>query len=216
MGMNCKSSCSSTSINRQISPQYRKILWIVLLLNAGMFFVEMATGVQANSMSLFSDSLDFFSDAVNYGISLWAIQYSLNVRAKASLFKAMTLFGLGIFVLGKTLYLLIYNGSTPDAPTMGMVAILAFAINVLSAILLYRYRNGDSNNSSVWLCSRNDALSNLAVLIAASVVWLTDVGYPDWIVSGLMSYLALSASIQIFKQAKRELQQPQHSDICKI
>lgn len=183
---------------------YRKILWIALIVNFTMFVVEIASGVRANSVSLFADSLDFLGDSANYGISLWVLGMSVPVRAKASLFKALTMGAFGIWVLSSA----VWNASTgviPSAETMGIVGVLAFVANLSVAALLYAYREGDSNMRSVWLCTRNDALGNVAVILAAVGVFGTGKSWPDLIVASIMASLALHSTWVVIKHARTEL-----------
>ena len=186
------------------SRRYRRILWVALLVNLGMFVVEIGAGIQAGSMSLLADSLDFLGDAGNYAISLWVLGMALTWRARAAQLKAwsMLLFGLG--VLGAALWHW-WQGALPSAPTMGVVGTLALLANLAVLILLYAYREGDSNMRSVWLCTRNDALGNLAVLGAALGVFGTGSAWPDLIVASIMALLAITAAVQVLRQADGEL-----------
>jgi Co/Zn/Cd efflux system component len=184
--------------------RYRKILWIALAVNAAMFLIEVAVGVTAGSMSLLADSLDFLGDAANYGISLWVLGLALTVRARASMIKAWSMAAFGVWVIGSTLWHAIYGG-VPDASSMGVVGGLALAANVGVAILLFRYRSGDSNMRSVWLCTRNDAMGNLAVLLAAAGVFGTGTAWPDLVVAAVMGILALTAAWQVIGHARSEL-----------
>ena len=184
--------------------RYRKILWVALIINFTMFLVEIASGVKANSVSLFADSLDFLGDSANYGITLLVLGMSVAVRAKASLFKALTMAAFGLWVLGST----VWNAATgvlPSAETMGIIGVLAFVANLSVAALLYAYREGDSNMRSVWLCTRNDALGNLAVIFAAIGVFGTSAAWPDLIVASIMASLALHSSWIVIKHARTEL-----------
>ncbi|OIR12488.1 cadmium, cobalt and zinc/H(+)-K(+) antiporter [mine drainage metagenome] len=184
--------------------RYRKVLWIALLINLTMFAVEIASGVKANSVSLFADSLDFLGDAANYGISLWVLGLSVVVRAKASLFKALTMAAFGLWILGSTVWNAV-TGVLPSAQTMGLIGIVAFAANLSVAALLYAYRDGDSNMRSVWLCTRNDALGNLAVILAAIGVFGTGASWPDLVVASIMASLALHSAWTVIKHARAEL-----------
>lgn len=185
-------------------PKYRRILWIALIVNAGMFLVEIIFSVQADSVALLADSIDFLGDAGNYAISLWVLAMSVQARAKASLLKAAFMAVFGIVVLVNAVMNVI-SGVIPNAQTMTLIGFLALAANVGVAILLYAYRNGDSNMRSVWLCTRNDALGNVAVIIAALGVFGTGTAWPDLIVAIIMAVLAFTAAKQIFVQATREL-----------
>lgn len=199
--------CCNHDSSPQPDPKYRRILWIALIVNTLMFAIEIIFSLQANSVSLLADSIDFLGDAANYGISLWVLAQSVRTRAKASLFKAasMALFGIGVLVHA------IWNAITgvlPDAQTMSLVGLLALAANLGVAWLLYAYRNGDSNMRSVWLCTRNDALGNIAVIIAAIGVFGTGTAWPDLFVAMVMASLALTAAWQVTKQARKELHNP--------
>lgn len=184
--------------------RYRKVLWIALIINAVMFFVEIIGGIRAGSVSLLSDSLDFFGDSANYLISLFVLGKALSMRAKASLIKAYTMGIFGFWILGTTLYQFFY-GTMPNYHEMGAIGILAFVANVVSALLLYGFREGDSNMRSVWLCSRNDAVGNLAVIGAAIAVYYWQSAIPDLLVALFMSYLAIKAAWDIRRQAVMEL-----------
>ncbi|PUA27873.1 MAG: cation transporter [Cellvibrio sp. 79] len=188
----------------QPNPSYRRILWIALIINAAMFVVELYYGFAAGSVSLLADSLDFFGDAANYGISLWVLAMSLQVRAKASLIKAASMALFGIWVIGHALWNLM-SGVIPDPQVMSVIGALALAANLTVAFLLYAYRDGDSNMRSVWLCTRNDALGNIAVMLAALGVFGTGSNWPDLIVATIMATLALTAAWQVMKQAQKEL-----------
>lgn len=189
-----------------LSPAYKRILLIVIAINAIMFFVEMFAGVKANSQALQADALDFLGDTLTYGISLWAIGKSLQLRSRVALFKGFSLLLMAVWILSSTLYKFWFM-QTPDATMMGSVAILAFVANVISVLLLVKYKDGDANIRSVWLCSRNDAIGNLVVLIAASGVWVTDSGLPDLIVAAFLATLFLSSAKQIIQQANAERKQ---------
>jgi len=186
-----------------VSDDYKRRLWIVIAINAAMFAVEMTAGQLARSQALQADALDFLGDALTYGISLAVIGASIRVRTNAALAKALSLLLMGLWVLGSTIYRVIYVG-VPEAEIMGMIGLLALIANLASVMLLVRYKDGDANVRSVWLCSRNDAIGNVAVMIAALGVWGTATGWPDLIVAGIMASLFLSSATQIFRQALAE------------
>ncbi|WP_454609909.1 cation transporter [Labrenzia sp. MBR-25] len=186
-----------------MSTDYRRRLWLVIALNGGMFIVEMIAGQAAGSKALQADALDFFGDAVTYGISLAVIGASLKTRAMAALAKGTSLFLMGVWVAATTLYQVFVLG-VPQAAVMGSIGFLALAVNLASVLLLVRYKDGDANVRSVWLCSRNDAIGNVAVMLAAAGVWGTASAWPDLIVAGLMAALFVSSSVQILSQAIRE------------
>jgi Co/Zn/Cd efflux system component len=196
--------CHSHTIPDAQDPRYRRILWIALILNALMFVVELAAGLSSGSVSLLADAIDFFGDAANYGVSLAVMSMALVIRAKAALLKAACMLGFGLFVLGKAAWSA-RAGVPPEALTMGVVGFMALCVNVGVAALLYAYRNGDANMQSVWLCSRNDALSNIAVILAAFGVFGTASAWPDVLVAGLMGLLAISSAFAVFRKARQEL-----------
>ena len=197
----CDSGCNSNTL---ITPRYRKILWVALAINAAMFIVEVVGGFNAGSVSLMADAIDFFGDAMNYAISLLVISMSLMWRARAALFKGITMGLFGLFVLASAIWSF-KHGKVPEPYTMGLIGMLALAANVSVALMLYAYREGDANMRSVWLCSRNDAIGNLAVILAAVGVFGSGSAWPDLLVALIMAGLGLSASIQVSRRALREL-----------
>ena len=184
--------------------RYRQILWIALVVNFTMFLVEIGAGVQAGSLSLLADAVDFAGDALNYAVSLAVLASALAWRARAAVFKAATMIGFGLYVLGSAVWS-VWNGELPQAVTMGAVALLALAANVAVAWMLYAFREGDANMRSVWLCSRNDAIGNVAVLLAALGVFGTGSAWPDLLVASLMATLALHGGWTVLRQARNEL-----------
>lgn len=186
-----------------ISADYKRRLWAVIFINAAMFVVEMTAGQLSKSQALKADALDFFADALTYWLSLVVIGAPIRTRSNVALAKGISLLLMGIWVLGSTIYRVFYVG-VPEAETMLLIGALALGANVLSVVLLMRYKEGDANVRSVWLCSRNDAIGNVAVMIAALGVWGTSTGWPDLIVATIMASLFLSSSFQIIRQALRE------------
>lgn len=186
-----------------LSAAYKRILIIVIVINAMMFLVEMSAGMKANSQALQADALDFLGDTLTYGISLWVIGKSLSLRSRVALLKGISLLLMAIWVLSSTLYRFWFI-QTPDAGIMGSIALLAFLANVVSVLLLVKYKDGDANIRSVWLCSRNDAIGNLVVLVAASGVWVTESALPDLIVAAFLATLFLSSAKQIIQQTNAE------------
>lgn len=186
------------------SPRYRRVLWIALAVNALMFGVEIIGGVAAGSSALQADALDFLGDAANYGISLFVLSASLIVRARASVLKGATMAAFGCWVVGHALYQAT-TGRVPEPMVMGVIGVLALLSNVLVAGLLYKFRSGDSNMRSVWICSRNDALGNIAVVAAATGVFTTQRGWPDIAVALIMGVLSISGAWQILRHARQEI-----------
>lgn len=189
-----------------MDPRYKRILWMVIGINATMFLVEMIAGQLAGSQALKADALDFLADTVTYGLSLAVIGASLQTRAIAALFKGVSLSVMAFWVFGTTLYQTLVLG-VPAAEVMGVIAFLALAANVASVLFLAPYKDGDANVRSVWLCSRNDAIGNVVVMAAALGVWGTASAWPDLIVAGLMAGLFLTSSVQILRQAWAEYRQ---------
>ena len=186
------------------SPAWRRALWIALAVNAAMFAGEIIAGVAANSTSLQADALDFLGDASNYAISIGVAGMGLPWRARAALVKGAGLLALGSWVAGSTIWHAI-AGTLPEAGVMGIVGVLALLANAGVALMLYRFRTGDSNMRSVWICSRNDAIGNVAVIAAAAGVFGTSAGWPDVIVAAVMAGLGISGGWQIVRQARVEL-----------
>lgn len=186
-----------------IDPAYRRVLIAVILINASMFLIETASGMQAQSQALKADALDFLGDSATYGLSLWAIGRAAATRANAALIKGISLLFMSTWVFGSTLYQFIYS-HTPTALTMSTVGLLAFFANCTSVVLLMKYSDGDANVRSVWLCSRNDAIGNLMVIIAGIVVWQTRSAWPDLIAASILASLFLYSSINIIRQALQE------------
>jgi cation diffusion facilitator family transporter len=196
--------CGSETTFEGLSADYRRRLWLVIAINAVMFLVETGAGALAGSQALQADALDFLGDSLTYGMSLAVIGAAVRVRAWAAFAKGVSLTLMGVWVFGATAYHVLVLG-IPRAEVMGFVGFLALAANVASVLILVRYKDGDANVRSVWLCSRNDAIGNVAVMIAALGVWATATKWPDLIVAAVMAGLFLWSSAQILRQAVREL-----------
>ena len=186
-----------------LDDSYKRRLIIVTVLNIVMFVVEMTAGQLSGSKALQADALDFAADGATYALSFWAIGRPDGVRAGAAMLKGVSLLAMGLWVAGTTLYQLFFVG-VPEAEVMSVVALLALAANLASVWLLMAYKDGDANVRSVWLCSRNDAIGNVAVVIAAGLVALWGSGLPDLIVAGVMAGLFLSSAWQILRQSWSE------------
>ncbi len=198
----CGSCCAETK--RIEDARWRRAAWIALGINGTMFAVEVVAGVTAGSASLKADALDFLGDSANYAISLGVAGMAIAWRARAALLKGATLFALGLWVLASTVYSA-WQDTLPQAEMMGLVGTLALAANIGSAFILYRFRSGEANRRSVWICSRNDAIGNVAVIGAALGVFGTGTGWPDLIVAAILAALGISGGIQIMRQATGEL-----------
>lgn len=198
----CPDSCDSAPAT--LSPRFRRVLWMALALNISMFGVEFVAGLHSGSVSLLADAIDFFGDAANYGISIAVLSLGLVWRARAALIKGLTMGAYGFFVLGKAGWGAL-TGVVPEPMTMGIVGGVALGVNVLVAAMLYAYRDGDANMRSVWLCSRNDAIGNIAVVSAAFGVVGTGSGWPDLAVAAVMGVLSSVAAKSVVAQARSEL-----------
>jgi Co/Zn/Cd efflux system component len=198
-------SCCNQPVDLHRGDQgYRRVLWVILAINAAMFAVEVAAGLAAGSASLQADALDFLGDAGNYAISLFVVGMALQYRAAAALLKGATMGIFGVWVIGITVWHAL-AGTLPEAFTMGAVGMAALVANALSFALLWAYRSGDSNMRSAWVCTRNDVLGNLAVLAAALGVFGTGTGWPDIAVAAVMATLALQGAYLVLRQSWYEL-----------
>jgi Co/Zn/Cd efflux system component len=189
-----------------LSADYRRRLIAVTLINVGMFFIEMGAGQAAGSQALKADALDFFADGITYALSFWVIGKAVRVRTGAAVLKGLSLLAMGLWIAGTTLYQFFLHG-VPEPEVMGAIGLLALAANGLSVWLLMAYKDGDANIRSVWLCSRNDAIGNVAVIISAGLVAVLNSGAPDLIVAGVMAALFLSSASQILRHSWREWQE---------
>lgn len=201
----CTNCPSDNGVDKSsIDPVFRRILWISLIANGLMFLVEIVASYFGDSISLQADALDFLGDAANYAISLFVLGMALHLRARASMIKGITMAVFGLWVISNAVYRALV-GSAPEPTVMGGIAVIALAVNFIVAFLLYRYREGDSNMRSIWLCSRNDAIGNIAVMIAAAGVFATSSRWPDLLVAVIISSLSLSAAFHVIRLAISEM-----------
>ena len=200
-GCSCDAKHSEDTLK---NGRFRRALWIALWINASMFVVEIIAGFNASSASLLADAIDFLGDAANYVISLSVLSMGMLWRSRAAMVKGSTMLLFGLFVIAKVVWDFIH-GTTPEALTMGAIGFLALIANLTVAILLYTFRSGDADMRSVWLCSRNDAIGNVAVMIAAAGVFGSGQAWPDLLVAAIMGSLAITAGLSVIKQAKREM-----------
>ena len=201
------SCCGQAHDPHRGSESYRRVLWAVLAINAAMFGVEVMAGLAAGSASLQADALDFLGDAGNYIISLLVVGMALRYRAMAAFAKGSTMGLFGLWVIGVTAWHA-WQGTVPEAFTMGAVGVAALLANAMSFALLWAYREGDSNMRSAWVCTRNDVLGNLAVLLAALGVFGTGTGWPDIAVAAIMAALALQGAWIVIGHSWSELRAP--------
>ena len=207
MSASCHDDCCHAPDPNRGHEGYRRVLWAVLVVNAAMFAIEVIAGLAAGSASLQADALDFLGDAANYAISLFVVGMALRYRAMAAVVKGTTMGAFGLWVIGTAAWHGWY-GTLPHAFTMGAVGVTALIANAASFGLLWAYRAGDANMRSAWICTRNDVLGNLAVLLAAAGVFGTGTGWPDIIVAVVMAVLALQGCVLVLRQSLGELRQP--------
>ncbi len=197
-------SCCSAPEPKTPTPGFRRALWIALWVNLAMFLVEGAASFQSGSVSLLADAIDFFGDSANYVLSLTVLSMGMLWRGRAAMVKGVTMSLFGAAVLARAAWVA-QSGVTPEALTMGAVGLLALAANVGVALVLYRYRSGDSDMRSVWLCSRNDAIGNIAVMVAALGVVGTGTAWPDLAVAAVIGSLAITSGISIIRHARTDI-----------
>lgn len=204
MSVCCSGGCPSPPAAP--NDRYRRVLWTALWINALMFVVELAGGWRAGSVSLLADAIDFLGDAANYGLSLAALGMAAVWRSRTALSKGVTMGLYGMAIIGRSLWAMML-ATVPEASTMGMIGVMALLANGGVALLLFAYRQGDANMRSVWLCTRNDAIGNLAVLLAAAGVFGTGAGWPDLVVACGMGLLSMSAGYSVVRHSLSELRQ---------
>ncbi|MBU2953578.1 cation transporter [Marinobacter sp. F3R08] len=196
-------SCSAPE-PKSSAPGFRRALWIALWVNLAMFFVEGLASLSSGSVSLMADAIDFFGDSANYILSLTVLSMGMLWRGRAAMVKGITMTVFGLVVWARAVWV-VQAGITPEPLTMGTVGLIALAANVGVAVMLFQFREGDSDMRSVWLCSRNDAISNIAVMVAALGVFGTGTAWPDLIVAAIMGSLAMTAGISVMRHARRDI-----------
>ncbi len=204
--------CHTPSANEAAHPRYRRILWVALVVNLAMFVVEIGAGLQSGSVALLADAVDFFGDTANYALALFVLGLAPIWGTRVAQLKAWAMMAFGAFVVGRMVWSY-FQGVVPQAYTMATVGLLALVANLSVAALLYAYREGNANMRSVWLCTRNDAIGNMAVMLAALGVFGSGTAWPDLMVGLIMACLALHSGQQILRAAQAELavQKPPHS-----
>ncbi len=203
-------SCSGPE-SQSPAPGFRRALWIALWVNLAMFFVEGMASLYSGSVSLMADAIDFFGDSANYILSLSVLSMGLLWRGRAAMVKGLTMATFGTIVWARALWVM-QQGITPEPFTMGTVGLLALVANLCVAFILFRFRSGDSDMRSVWLCSRNDAISNLAVMAAAMGVFGTQSAWPDLFVAAIMGTLAITAGISVVRHARLDIAQARNQN----
>lgn len=202
--------CQGDTERAQHDPAYRRALWIVVALNVGFGLFEIVGGFLAGSQALKADALDFLGDGSITFVGLLALAWTERARARVALVQGLFLAGLGIFVIGMAAWRAL-NAVPPEAELMGGIGIAALAVNVAAAWILSRFKEGDSNVRAVWLFSRNDALANVAVIVAAGLVYWTGRAWPDLVVAAAIALLFLHSAAEIIRGAHRELSEPAHA-----
>jgi Co/Zn/Cd efflux system component len=203
-------SCSAPE-PKSPAPGFRKALWIALWVNLAMFVVEGIASLSSGSVSLMADAIDFFGDSANYILSLTVLSMGMLWRGRAAMVKGITMAVFGVVVWARAVWV-VQAGITPEPLTMGAVGLLALAANVGVAVILFKFREGDSDMRSVWLCSRNDAIGNVAVMIAALGVFGTGTAWPDLIVAAIMGTLAITAGISVIRHARSDIAEARASE----
>ncbi|MHA7924888.1 MAG: cation diffusion facilitator family transporter [Marinobacter sp.] len=193
------------------APGFRKALWIALWVNLAMFVVEGITSLSSGSVSLMADAIDFFGDSANYILSLTVLSMGMLWRGRAAMVKGITMTVFGLAVWARAIWV-VQAGITPEPLTMGAVGLLALAANMSVAAILFKFREGDSDMRSVWLCSRNDAISNIAVMVAALGVFGTGTAWPDLVVAAIMGTLAITAGISVVRHARSDIAEARASE----
>lgn len=196
-------SCSAPE-PKSPAPGFRRALWVALWVNLAMFLVEGIASLTSGSVSLMADAIDFFGDSANYILSLTVLSMGMLWRGRAAMVKGITMTVFGLVVWARALWV-VQAGITPEPLTMGAVGMLALAANVSVAVMLFRFREGDSDMRSVWLCSRNDAISNIAVMVAALGVFGTGSAWPDLVVAAIMGTLAVTAGVSVIRHARSDI-----------
>lgn len=210
MGDNCTHDHSHTIVYDSSNKAFKRVLWVCLILNFGMFFVEIIYGVLASSLSLRADAIDFLGDGVNYFVTLFILSSALKTKAKVSLAKAFFMIGFGVWILVEA-SMKFFSSEVPVPQIMSWVGMAALGINAFCALLLYKFKDGDSNMQSIWLCSRNDAIGNIAVIGAAGLVYWFGSQWPDLVVAIFMAGLAVHSGFQIIRAARNELTHGHHT-----
>ena len=201
----CEHDACAPTAGATVDPTWRRALWVALVVNATMFAAEIVAGFAASSSALQADALDFFADAANYAISLSVAGMGLAVRSRTALFKGLTLILLGAWVIGSAGWRAAMGGATPEADVMGVVGFVALLANAGVALMLFRFRRGDADRRSVWICSRNDAIGNVAVMLAALGVFGTGTLWPDVMVAGIMAALSITGGWSIVRHALSDM-----------
>lgn len=202
--------CTGDTTRAQNDPGYRRALWLVVALNLGFGVMEVGGGLVADSQALLADSLDFLGDGTITLVGLLALGWAATARAKVAFAQGLFLLTLGVGVIGVAIWRAM-TALAPEADLMGGIGLAALAVNVTAAFILSRYRDGDANVRAVWLFSRNDALANVAVIVAAGLVAWTGKAWPDLAVAAIIAALFLHSAFEILRSARSELKELHHA-----
>jgi cation diffusion facilitator family transporter len=202
--------CTGDTDRAENDPGYRRALWLVVALNLGFGVIEVVGGLVAGSQALLADSLDFLGDGTITLLGLLALGWAATSRAKIAYAQGLFLLTLGIGVIGVAIWRAM-TATAPEAELMGGIGLAALAVNVTAALILSRYRDGDANVRAVWLFSRNDALANVAVIVAAGLVAWTGKAWPDLAVAAVIAALFLHSAFEILRSARAELRELRHA-----
>ncbi len=188
------------------SAHERRILIIVLIINAVMFSVEFSAGLMAGSTALLADSLDMLADAIIYAIGLFALGRASHWRARAALTSGLFQMALGAGIAIEA-FVKIFVDGLPDTTTMGLFGMLALIANTICFVLLARFRDGDINLRATWICSRNDMIGNVGVLVAAGLVLWFDSGWPDIVIGLMIAGVVIHTASRISNEAYSQLKE---------
>jgi len=198
----CGGECGSNL--KHATRHERRILIIVLLINAGMFIVEFSAGLASGSTALLADSLDMLADAIIYAIGLFALGRAVHWRARAALTSGVLQLLLGLGVAAEAVWKMTSNG-LPDTATMGLFGVLALLANTLCFVLLTQFRDGDINLRATWICSRNDMIGNVGVLLAAALVTWSGSSFPDIAIGLAIAAVVIHSAWHILTEARAQL-----------
>jgi len=212
MGASCCGNGLDVKI-KEVNKNFKRALWIALFLNFAMFLLENIEGFRSHSLSLRADAIDFLGDSANYFLTLVVLNSAVHLKTKASMVKALSMFGFGVWVFISAM-IRFQSDVLPEFFTMTWVGSVALMVNAFVAYILFKFKDGDSNMQSVWLCSRNDAIGNVTVILASVGVYYFSSKWPDLIVALFMSVLSISASYKILLVVKEELKM-EKAELCK-
>lgn len=196
--------CAGDTGRAERDAAYRRALWLVILLNLGFGLIEVVAGFFANSQALKADALDFIGDGTISLFGLVALRWTARGRSRIALAQGLFLGALGFGVIGFAIWRLV-NAVPPDADLMGGIGVVALLVNVTAALILAKFREGDANVRAIWLFSRNDAVANIAVIVAAGLVGWTGRVWPDIAVASVIALLFLHSAWKITRDAMAEM-----------